>query len=113
MMNRIILIPVFVSALLIAAHFQRNGLTIAAGFCLLSPGILIVKHPWSMTVIKLFLILSAVEWLRTLVSLVQMRMDYGMPWVRLSLILGTVALFTAASTLVFRHPQLQNRYKKR
>jgi hypothetical protein len=35
----------------------------------------------------------------------------GQPWVRLVVILGTVALLTAASALVFRNPRLKARYR--
>lgn len=69
-MNIIRLIPVYLGALLIAAHFQRNDLMAVAAVCLLAPGILFVKHLWSITIIKVFLILSAAEWLRTLFGLV-------------------------------------------
>lgn len=78
--------------------------------CLLVLGLLFVTRPWSVRLLKVFLILSAVEWLRTLISLVLLRQEHGMPWTRLAFILGAVALFTAVSTLVFRHPQIRKKY---
>jgi hypothetical protein len=37
-------------------------------------------------------------------------MEYDMPWVRMAVILGVVALFTAFSSLVFRSKGLRKRY---
>ncbi|WP_319548262.1 hypothetical protein [Desulfogranum marinum] len=59
---------------------------------------------------QVLLVLYSLEWLRTMVNLVQLRQEYGMPWVRLAIIIGGVALFTALSALVFRHPGLQKKY---
>lgn len=112
-MNIVRLLPVFLSALLIAAHFYRSGLTAVAIICLFAPGVLFIRKPWSVRIIQIFLILCAAEWFRTVVNLAQLRLEHGMPWIRLTLILGGVTLFTVASTLVFRHPQLQKRYKFR
>lgn len=107
------LLPVFISTFLIAAHFQRAGLTVVAITCLFALVLLLVTQPWSILLIQAFLILSAVEWLRTLINLVQIRLEYGMPWGRLAFILGCVAFFTAISTLIFRHPQIQKKYNGR
>ena len=42
---------------------------------------------------------------------VMIRQDSGKPWMRLAIILGSVAVFTAASGLVFRLGPLKKRYK--
>ena len=39
-----------------------------------------------------------------------LRIALGQPWTRLALILGAVALFTAASALVFSHRRLATRF---
>jgi hypothetical protein len=109
-MNFIRLISVFLSFLLISAHFQRAGYSIAAIMCLLAPGLLYFTRPWSVRVLQILLGLVSLEWLRTLVYLVQLRQDLGLPWVRLAIILTFVALFTAASALVFRHKEIQKKY---
>ena len=56
------------------------------------------------------LVLGALEWLRTLYLLAAMRIAWDQPWGRLAAILGGVALFTAASALVFRSAALKARY---
>lgn len=109
-MNFIRLLPVFFSFLLISAHFQRAGLSLIALVCLLAPGLLYFTRPWSPRILQILLLLSAVEWLRTLVSLVQLRQELGMDWTRLAIILGCVAAFTAASALVFQNGGIRKKY---
>ena len=109
-MNFIRLLPVFFSFLLISAHFQRAGLSLIAVICLLAPGLLYFTRPWSLRILQILLLLSALEWVRTLIKLVQWRQEMGVEWTRLALILGCVALFTAGSTLVFRHREIKKKY---
>lgn len=109
-MNFIRLFPVFISFLLISAHFQRGGSSLIAILCLLAPGLLYFTKPWSPRILQVLLVLAALEWVRTLVYLVQLRQELGMDWVRLAIILGCVSLWTAASTLVFQHREIRRKY---
>jgi hypothetical protein len=109
-MNFLRLLPVFISFLLLAAHFVRAGQNILAFILLFLLLLLALKKSWVPWVIQLTLLLGAIEWLRTLVFVAQMRMEFGMPWARLAIILGSVALFTALSSLVFRSKGLRKRY---
>ena len=108
-MNVVRLFPVFFSFLLIAAHFQRAGLSFVAAVCLLAPGLLYFTRPWSIRIIQTLMLLAAIEWVRTLIYLVQLRQEADLPWVRLAIIIGTVALFTGVSTLVFRQRSLKKK----
>ncbi len=109
-MNFVRLLPVFISFLLIGAHFLRAGATFLALICLLAPCLLIFTRPWSVRLVQALLILSAVEWLRTLIHLVQLRMEMGFDWIRLAIILGGVILFSAGSALIFLHPDIKKKY---
>ncbi len=109
-MNLVRLFPVFFSFLLIAAHFQRAGFSFFAVVSLLVPGLLYFTRPWSIRIIQTLMFLAAIEWVRTLIYLVQLRQEADQPWVRLAIIIGTVALFTGVSTLVFRHRSLKKKY---
>ena len=104
------LFPVFISSLLIAAHFQRAGMTLIALICVLVPFSLFYTRPLSMRLVQIFLILAALEWIRTLFYLVQLRIDHGMEWHRLAIILGGVALFTLCSALVFKNSRIRRIY---
>ncbi len=109
-MNFVRLLPVFISFLLLAAHFVRAGQNILAFILLFLLLLLALRKSWVPWVIQLTLLLGAIEWLRTLVFVAQVRMEFGVPWARLAIILGSVALFTALSSLVFRSKGLRKRY---
>lgn len=101
------LLPVILSALLIAAHFKRADMIVIALLCIAIPAILLTRKIWAVRVVQLFLILSALEWIRTLVYLVQLRIEHDQDWMRLAVILATVALFTACSSLVFKNSTIK------
>ena len=109
-MNFLRLLPVFISFLILAAHFLRAGQTAVIIFLLSLLLLLMIRKFWVPWVIQLTLLVGAVEWLRTLLSVAQIRIDSGMPWTRMAIILGAVALFTALSGLVFRNASLRARY---
>ncbi len=109
-MNLTRLSPVIFSFLLLAAHFYRAGQYALVIVSLAFIFLLTIRQTWVPRLMQLGLLLGAVGWLRTLFFMVQMRIEFGMPWTRLAIILGAVALFTALSCLVFRRNSLRKRY---
>ena len=112
-MNFLRLLPVFISFLLLAAHFLRAGQTIIIIVLFILLLLLIIRESWVPRVLQLALLLGAAEWLHALYSFTQIRIEYGMPWMRMAFILGAVALFTACSGLVFNNKALRKRYSDR
>ncbi len=106
-MNFFRLLPVLISFLLVAAHFFRAGQVFFVILMLCMPLLLLLRQSWVPVVIQVVLLLAAVEWLRTLINIAQLRVHTGEPWVRMAVILGAVALFTAASGLVLRNAALR------
>lgn len=104
------LLPVLISFLLMAAHFFRAGQTGVVIVLLASLLLLTLRKAWVPRVIQLVLLLGAVEWVRTLISVAQIRIELDMPWMRMAIILGAVAVFTALSCLVFRSEALRKRF---
>ncbi|MEJ2482633.1 MAG: hypothetical protein P8049_05825 [Gemmatimonadota bacterium] len=98
------LIPVLVSAVLMAAHFSRAGTTALMLMSLAMPLVLLVRQPWATRLVQLGLVIAGFEWLRTLWKIAARRMESGQPWVRMAVILGVVSLFTWASALLLRAP---------
>lgn len=94
-------VPVVLSALLLGAHFLRGGHWLLLLASLAIPAISWIRRPWAPRIVQVALIAGALEWARTLALLVMAREAIGAPWTRLALILGTVAVFTACSALVF------------
>jgi hypothetical protein len=107
------LLPVLLCAALLAAHFSRHDMPALIPVALLFPALLLVRRPWVPRVLQVILALAALEWIRTAISLGRARIAAGEPWTRMALILGAVALVTAASALVFRLPAVRVRYQGR
>ena len=110
-MNGLKLIPVFISLLLISAHFLRTGLYIVVAILIALPFILLIKKIWVARTIQIILILATLEWIRTIFISIEERQVHSEPWIRMAIILGSVALFTACSSLVFLFRSLKTRYK--
>ena len=104
------LLPVLLSYLLLAAHFYRAGELALVGLSLGLPLLLLIRHRWVPALLVFGLVLGAVEWARTALAIAEVRIALGLPWQRMAVILGGVALFTMLSGLVFLGRALQGRY---
>ncbi len=60
---------------------------------------------------RIALVVGALEWVRTLVTIAAVRFSAGIPALRMVLILGTVAVLTLLPALVFRHRRLRGFYR--
>jgi hypothetical protein len=99
------------AAILLAAHFYRAGQPVLAALSVSALVLLAVPRPWAARVLQGALLAGALEWLRTLAVFASTRMALGQPYLRLTLILVAVAVFTAASAAVFQQPALRRRYR--
>lgn len=98
------------SLLVLGAHFLRGGNVVLVVLVLTALGLLGVRRPWAARTVQGVLLLGAVEWVRSLVQLAAWRVQTGQPATRLVVILGSVALCTGLSALVFRTARLRLRY---
>lgn len=112
-MDYVKLSPAIFCLLLLGAHFFRAGWLPLVIFYLSLVGLLFVKRDWVARLVQLSLVLGSLEWVRSLMVYVAERQAIGQPWKRLALILGTIALFTALSAIVFQCRSLKIRYKLR
>ena len=103
----LLLAPVF-SFILLALHFFRNSFYLAAALCLVLPCLLAVRRLWAARLVQVCLCLGAIEWLRTVHVLVNIRIQAGEPVTRLVVILGSVAFTTLLSTAVFHTSRVKN-----
>jgi hypothetical protein len=108
-MRALLLLPVLALTLL-GAHFYRASAWALVLPCALLVLLLAWPRAWVARLVQAALVLGAGEWLWTAFLLVQQRLALGQPWLRLSIILGAVAVFTAAAALVFRNAALRARY---
>lgn len=109
-MSLLQLLPAGLSALVLGAHFLRAGNLglLLASLALIA--LMFVRRPWAARIIQVGLLLGALEWLRALIVLVTLRMQTGEPFTRLAIILGSVAVVSVASTLLFRTRRLRQRF---
>lgn len=85
----------FLAALLLAAHFYRGGLTVAAGLALGLGALAFVRRRWARRWLQAGLAAGVVVWLHTAWVLATGRIGQGQPYGRLLAILGAVAAVTA------------------
>lgn len=94
-----------VALALLAAHFYRGSHWLPAVASVTALALLLIRRPWSRRALQALLLLGTLEWLRTVVLIAQLRVDQGRPYLRMALILGTVATLTgAAAWLLQREP---------
>lgn len=105
------IIPVTLSFIILAAHFQRIYMYSLSYLMLLVPFILIYKKPISVRIIQGILILGSLEWLRIIFVYIAQRSYYEESWIRLAIILSAVAAFTLLSSLCFRNKTIKGIYK--
>lgn len=106
------LIPVFISLLILAAHFLRYGDILFMSLSLLAIPLLAIRKKWVVLLFRILLFLGTVEWVRTIWTLAAIRMEYGKPYLRMAIILGGVAMFTFLSAFVFNSKSLRNRFSE-
>ncbi|MBP9145327.1 MAG: hypothetical protein KBF21_03705 [Thermoanaerobaculia bacterium] len=98
-MRHLLLLPIVLSALTLGAHLLRGGLLPLALVAVALPLLLMPRSDTALRMLQGLLLLGAVEWLRTLLVILEQRRSLGQPWHRLVVILGAVALVTAFSAL--------------
>ncbi len=109
-MTALYLLPAALSALVLAAHFLRAGNVVAVLALLAFVPLLALRRRWVAMVVRLPLWLGAGVGLYTLARFAAERVRLGEPWLRLAVILGGVAAFTALSALPLWSPRLRAWY---
>jgi hypothetical protein len=102
LMNALRVTPLIVSALLMGAHFFRSGNLPLVVVILLAPLLLLLRSRWSVVALQIALVIAAVEWIRTAMTIARERAAAGTPATRMFVILGCAAAFTALAALPLR-----------
>lgn len=103
-------IPLVLSLVVLGAHFLRDATWVGVFACLLLIGLLFVRRPWVVRVAQVALVLGALEWLRTMYELAQIRALHGQPYGRMLTILGVVAAVTLCAALLFQSKTMKKVY---
>ncbi|MBD3223168.1 MAG: hypothetical protein GF313_00450 [Caldithrix sp.] len=106
------LLPVILSALLIAAHLMRYyGLEIA-----LIPIVLLItlfiRHPLIRRGWQILMLISTIIWIDTTVELIHFRLVAQQPYLRLAVIMIAVILFTIFSGVMLENKRIQTFYAR-
>ena len=93
-MKKVLLtIPGVISCCLLAAHFLRVAQPGLVILFLSAPLLLLLSQVWTKRALQLLLAVGALVWCLTLFRIYQLRVATGQPYLRLLIILGSVALF--------------------
>lgn len=109
-MALLLLLPVALSFLLMAAHFLRAGYFPLVCLSLIVPCLLLIRRRRAARTVQLALICGALEWVRTIISIWHERVALGEPYIRMVLFLGAVAVLTLGSVFIMQSPVLRDRY---
>lgn len=103
-MRALKLIPVALCFLVLGAHASRSGLALPVALAIAAlPLLLLIRKSWVPRLLQAALLVGAAEWVRAIVGHVAVRRAHGMPYQRMAIILGAVALVTALSALALRN----------
>lgn len=108
----LLLLPSFLSLLIFSAHLFRAGALIFVPFLLASLLLLCIRHGLVARFFQLLLLFVALQWVLVALFLANERMNAGVPWIRMTVILGSVALFALISAALFEAPPLLRRYPR-
>lgn len=108
--NALRLLPVVLALGVLAAHFYRGQSWVPFGMTVALLPFLFIRAPWAARVLQAALVIGALEWIRTAAALIALRVSMGMPWTRLAIILGVVALATGLCALIFQSRAVKARF---
>lgn len=103
-MRALLILPIL-AFLILAAHFLRGGAMLPVLLCLAACPLCLVRTPAVRRTLQVCLGLGALLWVLRLIELPAARNAAGAPWIRMALILGGVACFTAASAFALEGAQ--------
>jgi len=109
-MTALAFFPIVFSLLLLGAHFFRVGAVPAVAAVVVLMVLLVIRKPWAARLVQAGLVFGLVEWLRTLIILTIERIHAGLPYQRMLIILGAVALTALISALLFQTRSLRRIY---
>ena len=101
-----------VALALLAAHFYRGSHWLPAIGSVIALSLLLIRRPWARRALQALLLLGTLEWLRTAVVIAQLRLDQGRPYLRMALILGTVAMLTGAGAWLLQRGAMRRYFSR-
>ena len=103
---------VVLAALLLGAHFLREGNYLLVAVCVATPLLFLWKKRASLVALQLMAYAAAATWIYVAFRLVELRQQTGRSWAGAVLILGSVALFTLVAGLLLNSRAISERYPR-
>ncbi len=102
--NILRIVMTIIALLLAGAHFGRAGDTILKYLFVALPLLLLVRKKWSDMILAVSISITVPVWIHTTLGIIAVRKAAEIPWLRMAIILGGVALFSLITAfLTFRH----------
>jgi branched-subunit amino acid transport protein AzlD len=101
-----------IAAVLIAAHFLRQGAIVATVICLLAPLLFFYRRRLSLVVLQLAAYISAGIWVIAVVQIVQQRLAQGRPWGIAAMILSAVIVLTVTAGALLNSRSMREKYPR-
>lgn len=105
------MVPAIFSFLLLAAHFSRQQMNILAIISLVFPLFLFIRKKEILYFLQIILFIGSAEWIRSTLAYVNQRINMGEDWLRLAIILFSVALIAIVSALLLSTKRVKNAYR--
>lgn len=104
------IIPSIISALVLSAHFLRDGEFLSVLLTILAPFLFWIKERWSLNTLRLLIFLGGIIWLWTTIELVLNQIANEAPWFRMAIILVLITIFTFFSGYLLNSPVVKKTY---
>lgn len=101
-----------IAALLLGAHFLREGNVVAVAFCTAAPLLFLWRRRWVPIVLQAAAYIAAGIWILTALHLVDQRQLEGRPWTTAALILGAVTLLSVLAGALLNSKAIRERYSR-
>ena len=104
------ILPLIISAVILAAHFLRSYSLVPMALCLIAPFLLFIKQRWVLVIFQGLSVFAAGIWLIALYGIIQDRNYQGRSWLASGIILGLVIIFTLFSGYCLSSTQVKYKY---
>lgn len=97
--------------LILAAHFLRMGAMPGVVVCLALPVVTVLTRArWALRSLQGLLLMGSASWIWTALRIGSERRASGEPWLRMALILGTVAVLSALAAALLSRRSVLDRH---
>lgn len=106
------LLPLIFAQLLFAAHIMRSYGLFWAIVVLLLLFTLFIRREWIIRIWQVIIVFVILEWIRTTIVIIQLRLAVDMPYTRLLIIMCVVIIFNLFVIYWLQRPKVKTIYSR-